>query len=136
MGRIMAFDYGIKTTGIAVTDTENIISIGLTSIETKNILIFIKKYLQCNNVSRFLIGIPNGKRNFFVILKIQNFILKLTNLYKEIKIHTIDENFTTKIANQYIINNKKFYKKKNCVYENEISAIIMLKEWLKYYNKI
>ena len=46
MGRILAIDYGTKRTGIAVTDPLQIIASGLTTVETKNLIPFLKDYTQ------------------------------------------------------------------------------------------
>jgi len=44
MKRILAIDYGSKRTGIAVTDTEQIIASGLTTINTQEIFKFLTDY--------------------------------------------------------------------------------------------
>ena len=40
MARILAIDYGIKRTGIAVTDELQIIASGLTTVNTSELLSF------------------------------------------------------------------------------------------------
>ena len=40
MGRLLAIDFGIKRTGIAVTDELKLIASGLTTILTKELLHF------------------------------------------------------------------------------------------------
>ena len=42
MGRILAIDFGLKRTGIAITDEMQIIASGLTTVETKNLLSFLE----------------------------------------------------------------------------------------------
>ena len=42
MGRLLAIDYGSKRTGVAVTDEMQIIASGLTTVDTKNIINFLK----------------------------------------------------------------------------------------------
>jgi 16S rRNA (cytosine967-C5)-methyltransferase len=48
MPRILCIDYGKKRTGIAVTDPLKIIASALTTVETKNIFSFLKKYFRQN----------------------------------------------------------------------------------------
>ena len=48
MGRILAIDYGIKRTGLAVTDNERIIARGLTTVDTPKLLDYLKKYANPN----------------------------------------------------------------------------------------
>jgi putative Holliday junction resolvase len=44
MARILCIDYGAKRTGIAVTDPLQIIATALTTIETANLIPFLKDY--------------------------------------------------------------------------------------------
>jgi putative Holliday junction resolvase len=57
--RVMAFDYGTKRIGIAVTDPMQIIATGLDTIHPKEIIEYLKKYLQAEPVERFVVGEPN-----------------------------------------------------------------------------
>ena len=44
MARILAIDFGEKRTGIAVTDQLQIIASGLTTVATKDLIVFLKEY--------------------------------------------------------------------------------------------
>ena len=46
MARILAIDFGTKRTGIAVTDELQIIASGLTTVNTKELLQFLKNYIK------------------------------------------------------------------------------------------
>jgi putative Holliday junction resolvase len=58
MARILAFDYGTKRIGIAVTDPLQIIATGLDTVHPKDIVDYLKKYLSTENVEAFVIGNP------------------------------------------------------------------------------
>ncbi|HEX8331998.1 MAG TPA: Holliday junction resolvase RuvX, partial [Segetibacter sp.] len=58
MSRIMAFDYGTKRIGVAVTDPFQLIATGLTTIHPKDAVDFIKKYLSSEEVECFVVGEP------------------------------------------------------------------------------
>ncbi len=58
MARILAFDYGTKRIGIAVTDPLQIIATGLDTIHPKDIVDYLKKYLLTEQVEAFVIGEP------------------------------------------------------------------------------
>ena len=58
MARIMAFDYGTKRIGIAVTDPLQIIATGLDTIHPKDVVEFIKKYLLSEQIEAFVLGEP------------------------------------------------------------------------------
>ena len=52
MGRLLAIDYGGKRSGIAVTDEMQIIASGLTTVDTKNLITFLKTYCKKNESIR------------------------------------------------------------------------------------
>ena len=58
MPRIMAFDYGTKRIGIAVTDPLQIIATGLDTIHPKDIVVYLKQYLSTEAVACFVVGEP------------------------------------------------------------------------------
>lgn len=136
MGRLLAIDYGSKRTGVAVTDEMQIIASGLTTVDTKNIINFLKSYIDKESVDLILIGLPKQMNNELsesepLILK---FIKILDKELPDIPIHRVDERFTSKMAFQTMIDsglNKK--KRKNKALVDEISATLILQSYL--YNK-
>jgi putative holliday junction resolvase len=58
MARILCIDYGGKRTGIAVTDPLQIIATGLTTIDTKDFIKFLKEYFLKEEVEKIIIGMP------------------------------------------------------------------------------
>ena len=63
MARILAIDFGTKRTGIAVTDELQIIASGLTTVDTKELLQFLKDYTSKDSVELFLVGEPKQMDN-------------------------------------------------------------------------
>ena len=66
MSRILAIDYGQKRTGVAVTDTLQMIANGLATVETKGLEKFLTDYLTKEDVSTIVIGKPtqlNGENS-------------------------------------------------------------------------
>ena len=53
MARIVCIDYGGKRTGIAVTDPLQIIATGLTTIESRQLIPFLKKYFAAEQVDHW-----------------------------------------------------------------------------------
>ena len=45
MARILAIDYGGKRTGLAVTDPLQIIATGLATIESRELIPYLKSYI-------------------------------------------------------------------------------------------
>ncbi|MCM2302597.1 MAG: Holliday junction resolvase RuvX [Flavobacteriaceae bacterium] len=136
MSRILAFDYGLKRIGIAVTDELQLIASGLTTIETPNIFTFISNYLKTEKVSLFIVGEakqlnnqPSESEEF-----IKFFVQKLAQIHPSIPIIRIDERFTSKMAFQTMIDSglsKKQRQNKKLI--DEISATIILQSYL--YNR-
>ena len=133
MARILAFDYGQKRTGIAITDELKIIASGLTTVTTLSIFTFLEDYLSTEKVELFVIGEPKQMNNTAseseeFILK---FINKLTNKYPKIPIKRVDERFTSKMAFQTMIDSGMSKgKRKNKALIDQISATIILQTYL------
>lgn len=136
MGRILAIDYGTKRTGIAVTDELQIIASGLTTVDTKNLIVFLKKYISSEKVELFVIGEPKQMNNEASESEasIKLFIAQLTKTIPNIPIIRVDERFTSKMAFQTMIDSGlKKGQRKNKALVDEISATLILQSYL--YNK-
>lgn len=136
MSRILAIDYGQKRTGIAVTDELQIIASGLTTVNTVDLISFLKEYISKNKVSLFVIGKPKQMNNTASESEalIIPFLKKLEKQIPQIPLLRVDERFTSKMAFQTMIDgglNKK--KRQNKALVDEISATIILQSYL--YNK-
>jgi len=133
MGRILALDFGKKRTGIAITDELQIIASGLTTVETKDIMSFLKAYVSKENVELFLVGEPKqmdySESESEAIIK--PFLVKLEKEFPNIPIQRVDERFTSKMAFQTMIDSglKKGQRKKKALID-EISATIILQSYL------
>jgi len=136
LGRILAIDFGKKRTGIAVTDEMKIIASGLTTVDTKELLGFLKTYISKEKVDLFLVGKP--KQMDYTDSESEKlivpFLKKLEQQISKIPIHRVDERFTSKMAFQTMIDsglNKN--QRKNKALVDEISATIILQSYL--YNQ-
>lgn len=58
MARLMAFDFGTKRIGIAVTDPLQIIATALTTIHPKDVIDYLKEYLLTEQIETFIVGEP------------------------------------------------------------------------------
>ncbi|NOR26908.1 MAG: Holliday junction resolvase RuvX [Lutibacter sp.] len=133
MARILAFDYGEKRTGIAVTDELQIIASGLTTVNTKKIFSFLTEYLKTERVELFIVGEPKQLNNTESESEqfIRPFILKLSQTFPKIPIKRVDERFTSKMAFQSMIDSGlKKKQRQNKALVDEISATIILQTYL------
>jgi putative holliday junction resolvase len=134
MARILAIDYGKKRTGLAVTDPLQIISTGLTTVETPMIMKFLKTYFQNEVVELVLIGLPKNLKNenTDATILVERFIASFKIHFPNLPIISLDERFTSKIAMQTMIDSglkKKDRQNKSLV--DEISATIILQGYMQ-----
>jgi putative Holliday junction resolvase len=136
MPRILSIDYGIKRTGIAVTDEFQIIASGLTTIPSETAIAFLKEYFNKENVEKVIIGEPkqmNGQPSESAEI-IEKFVIKFKSEFPQMKMERVDERFTSKMAFQTMIDSglkKKQRQNKGLV--DEIAATIMLQDYLLRY---
>ena len=133
MGRILAFDYGTKRTGIAVTDPLQLIASGLKTVETSEILTFLKTYCNDEEVVLFVVGLPRQMNNLPSESEqfIKSFIRDLKRTFPEIPITREDERFTSKMALQSMIDSGiKKKQRQNKAMVDEISATLILQSYL------
>jgi putative Holliday junction resolvase len=133
LGRILAIDYGRKRVGLAVTDELQIIANSLTTVATKDIFTFLKDYTQKEKVDCIVIGEPK-QMNYEASESakyIEPFVKKLRNEFPNTKIERHDERFTSKMAQQTMIDaglKKKDRQNKGLV--DTISATIILQSYM------
>jgi len=135
MARIVAIDYGKKRTGIAVTDELQLIASGLLTVNTPDLLPFLKDYLNKENVELILVGQPKKLNNSFSDIEpeIKKLVIKLEQQFPNIEIKRIDERFTSKMAFQTMIDSGlKKKQRRNKALLDEISATIILQSYLYY----
>lgn len=137
MARIIAIDYGGKRTGIAVTDPLQIIATGLTTIESKELIPFLKKYFQQEQVELIIIGLPKNwdESDTHGTPLAQAAIKKIQKEFPTMPLKTVDERYTSKMAKDAMLEmglKKKDRRDKKLV--DEIAATIMLQEYLQSFS--
>ncbi|MDG4716348.1 Holliday junction resolvase RuvX [Winogradskyella marincola] len=133
MGRILAIDYGTKRTGLAVTDPMQIIASGLTTVETKELITYLKTYVDTEGVEKFVVGEPKQMDNTASESEvyIQKFLEKMVKEFPNIPIVRVDERFTSKMAFQTMIDSGlKKKQRQNKALVDEISATLILQSYL------
>jgi len=132
--RILAFDYGTKRIGIAVTDPLQIIATGLDTIHPKDIIDYLKKYLSTEQVELFVVGEPrqmDGSPSQSTP-HIKGFITLLKKHFPEIPVERIDERFTSKMASAVVAQSGfKKTDRQNKERLDTISATIILQTYLE-----
>lgn len=134
MGRILAIDYGRKRTGIAVTDTLQLIANGLTTVPTAELMSFLTDYVSREPVERILVGMPKQMNNEASenMKRVEPFVRTLRKAMPNIPVEYVDERFTSVLAHRAMLEGglkKKARQDKALV--DEISATIILQDYLE-----
>ncbi len=135
MGRILGLDYGIKKTGIAVTDPLQLIVNPLTVINTEKLLDFLIEYSENENIEKIVIGESKHKDGNQVYFEkdIQLLIKKLKEKISDIVIDRQDEDFTSLEAKELIgkLNLKK-KKRQDKTLVDRLSSVLILQRYLNH----
>jgi putative holliday junction resolvase len=134
MQRIVALDFGLKRTGIALTDEMNIIASGLTTVDSRELMTYLKNLVATKNIGTIVLGEPK-RLNLEDSHSSENVRLLKEALDKEFPLLTIalvDERFTSKMAMQTMhLGGLSKKQKKNKALIDEISATIILQSYLE-----
>ena len=134
MSRIIAFDYGTKRIGIAVTDPLKIIATGLDTIHPKDIIEYLKKYLLTEQAEAFVIGNPkqmDGSPSESA-QHVKGFSTLLKKSFPDVPQYWIDERFTSKLAHEAIMNSGlKKQDRRNKDRVDTIAATIILQYFME-----
>jgi putative Holliday junction resolvase len=133
MGKIVAIDFGLKRTGIAITDASNIIASPLTTVDSIHLMTFLIDLVKKENVTTIVMGDPKRLNNEATHITENVYLLKeaLQQQFPSLKIVMVDERFTSKMAFQSMIDNgmkKKQRQEKGMI--DQISAAIILQSYL------
>ena len=133
MARILALDYGKKRTGIAVTDPLQIIATALDTVDTGELIGYLKKYMAAEPVDKVLIGYPLNLDDSPTDATplVEKFIIKFANVFPDMPVIKIDERMTSKMASRAIAGmglSKKEREKKELI--DAVAATMMLQEYM------
>ena len=132
--RIMAFDYGTKRVGIAVTDPLQLIANALTTIHPEHVWTYLTDYLKQEAVETFVVGMPlqmDGTPSQSTP-HIRGFVRKLKRTYPDIAVETMDERFTSKMATASILaSGAKQKQRRDKALVDAVSATLILQSYME-----
>jgi len=129
----MAIDYGLKRTGIAVTDPLQIIATGLTTVESPKLIPFLKEYFRSEAVELILMGEPKNwdDSDTHATPLVRQIVQRLQKEFPAVPLKMVDERFTSKLASRAMVEmGMKKKQRRNKALVDEIAATIMLQEWM------
>jgi len=138
LSKYLGIDFGMKKSGVSISDSNKLISFPLETIETKNLLNFIKQISINENIEIVVIGKPLKLNNEIHDFEeeIVKFIKKLKIQLPSIQVERIDERFSSNISKQIILKSglrKKKRREKFLI--DKISASLILESYLIQNNK-
>lgn len=134
MGRILAIDYGRKRTGLAVTDTLQLIPGGLATVSTAELLNYLEVYFKKEQVERVVVGLPKQLNNLpsESMKYIEAFVRTFKKKWPDMPVDYYDERFTSALAHQTMLEaGLKKKDRQNKALVDEISAVIILQSYLE-----
>ena len=136
MPRILSIDYGLKRTGLAVTDPLKIIATGLTTVESKQLMPFLKDYFSKEEVEMIIIGEPKNwdDTDTHATPLVEKCIKDLQKNFPNIPVKKVDERYTSKMAKDAMLEmGLKKAKRRDKKLVDEIAATIILQEYLQRF---
>ena len=134
MARILCIDFGGKRTGLAITDPLQIIATGLTTINTKDFIPFLKDYFLKEQVEKIVIGMPTNwdDTDTHATPLVKKAIEQLKKNFPSIPVETVDERYTSKMAKNAMLEmGLKKSQRRDKKLVDEIAATIMLQEYMQ-----
>lgn len=133
MGKIVAIDFGLKRTGLAISDEARMFAFGLDTIDSRELMAYLKKTKEVEKVSTIALGLPKRLNNDNSHITENVYLLKeaLEKELAPIEVVLIDERFTSKMASQSILAagaSKKQRRQKGLV--DKVSATIILQSYI------
>jgi len=134
MPRILAIDYGAKRTGLAVTDSLQIIASPLDMVYTHKLEEYLKNYFSTEDVEKAVVGMPkntDGSDTNATVL-VQAFINRFRKVFRDMQLVLHDERFTSRLAfNAMMTGGLKKKSRQNKGIIDKVSATIILQSYLE-----
>lgn len=134
MGRILAIDYGLKRTGVAVTDPLKIIASALKTVPTTELLDFLKEYCAQEEVECIVVGLPlyPDGNPAQIAPHVDAFVEKLKKLFPGKPVIRQDERNTSNDAKRIILQSGiKKQKRRDKSLVDKIAAALILEQYMQ-----
>jgi putative holliday junction resolvase len=133
MGKVVSIDFGLKRTGIALSDVSRMFAFGLDTVESKDLMDYLVALKQKENFSTIVLGMPKRLNNEDSHISENVRMLKtaLEHQFHGMEVVLIDERFTSKMASASMFSagaTKKQLKEKALI--DKVSATIILQSYL------
>ncbi len=133
MDRIIGIDYGKKRTGVAMSDPLMMFASPIETVQTTNIIDYLKKMSLQESIVRFVVGYPMNMDNkpSEAAADVEVFLKQLSKAFPDIPVTLEDERFTSVLAHRSLIDSgvKKMARRDKAAVD-KVSAALILQTFL------
>ena len=135
MPKTIAIDFGLKRTGLAITDENCIFAFGHETVESRNLMVYLEKWFEKENVDTLVLGEPKRLNNEDTHISENVRMLKaaLVKQFPSKEVVMMDERYTSKMASETIAMMGGSKKDKGII--DKVSATIILQSYLDEYKR-
>ena len=136
MAKVLAIDFGLKRTGLALSDDQKMFAFGLKTVDSRNLMDELKKLVVTEQIDTLVVGEPKrlDASDTHISENVRRFVNALKQNFPGLTIHSLDERFTSKMAATALSQmgmQKKVKQDKGLI--DEVSATILLQDFLANY---
>lgn len=134
MGKILAVDFGLKRTGLAITDELNMFAFGLDTVESQKLMEELKKLVNKEKVETIVLGLPKrlNEQDAHVTQNVHLLKEAIESEIPTVSVELYDERLTSKMASQSMhIAGATRKQKRTKELVDKVSATIILQSYLE-----
>ena len=136
MAKVLAIDFGLKRTGLALSDDQKMFAFGLKTVDSRSLMDELKKLVVTEQIDTLVVGEPKrlDASDTHISENVRRFVNALKQNFPGLTIHSLDERFTSKMAASALSQmgmQKKVKQDKGLI--DEVSATILLQDFLANY---
>lgn len=134
MGKVLSIDFGLKRTGLALSDDSCTFAFGLKTVDSRELMEELKVLITKEKVEVIVLGEPKrlDTSDSHITENVRLLHQTLVNQFPLVEVVLLDERFTSKMAAATIAQSglkKKDKQQKGLI--DEISATILLQDYLQ-----
>lgn len=137
MSKVLAIDFGLKRTGLALSDDTKMFAFGLKTIDSRLLMDELKKLIPAERIDTLVVGEPKrlDASDTHISENVRRLVTALKQNFPELQIYSLDERFTSKMAASALSQmgmQKKVKQDKGLI--DQVSATIILQDYLQNLN--